>query len=71
VDEALYAEVQIEAKRQRKVAGEVVNEALREWLKNHRTRKPSLLDIKPWSFGSGTEHLSQEIDDILAEEDSR
>lgn len=69
VDAELFKEFQYEAKRRGKNTGEAVNEALRKWLHEHH--KPSILDIKPRNLGPGTELLSQQVDEILAEEDPR
>lgn len=66
-DKGLFLEFKAEAVRERKRVGDVFNALIREWLSRHKPtqRKLSLLDIKPFDFGPGTENLSQEVDEVL------
>ncbi len=64
VDEELFKEFQIEAKRRNMITGEAMNEAIRSWMRS-KQKKPGMLAMKTWNFGAGTENLSQEVDEVL------
>jgi hypothetical protein len=63
LDENIFREVQSEAKMRGKTTGEVMNEAMRLWLKQG-TQKRGMLGFSIQDFGPGTENLSQEIDEV-------
>lgn len=70
VDENLFKEFSIEAKRRDRAVGEAVTEAMKLWLHEQPARIMRLKDIKPWDFGPGTEDISQNIDEIAYGEDT-
>jgi len=71
VDEKLFKEFSIEAKRKDMAVGEAVTEAMKLWLHKQPAKIVRLRDIKPWSFGPGTEDISQNIDEIAYGENAR
>ena len=71
INQTLLREVQIEAKRQGKSTGEVINEAIRTWSEKQRTVKKYPfrdMKIKLFDWGPGSEDASQRVDEILYEE---
>lgn len=67
LDDGLYREAKARAALSRKSIGEVVNEALRAYLKTPAPggRLGSLRELQPEPYPEGCERLSQEIDDVV------
>lgn len=66
LDEAVYKRFKAKAIEEGMKIGEALTQAMEMWIK-HRSLKPkaSLLDVKPFNWGEGTEKVSVEIDQIL------
>ncbi|HLD04526.1 MAG TPA: hypothetical protein VJG90_02290 [Candidatus Nanoarchaeia archaeon] len=71
VDEQVFREFKAESVREGLKVGKALTWAMQFWLES-REKKPklSILDFKPRSWGKGTEHVSEEIDEILYNEHS-
>ena len=65
VDEKIFREFKAEAVREGVNVGKALNLAMAVWVQKSTKPKRSLLDLKPVSFGKGTERLSEEADKIL------
>ncbi len=67
LDERAYRALKARAAAQGKTVGEAVNEALRAWLAHPapHERSGSLRDLVPVEFPEGTEHLSEQVDEIV------
>lgn len=69
VDERVLREFKAEAVRESKKFGNALVEAIQFWLANKKTlslkKKMKLSDIKPTSFGPGSENGSIEVDKIV------
>ena len=71
IDDGLYKSLKAQAASEGRAIGEVLNDAIREYLFTRKVRrrkgrvKPGFLDLEPVDFGPGNEHLSEEIDQIL------
>jgi hypothetical protein len=66
VDEDTFREFKAQAVKSGLKIGGALTLAMQEWLeKSEKKPKRSLLDLKPWDWGPGTERLSEEADDIL------
>lgn len=67
LDARLYRAALARAKARGQTVGALVNEALRAFLKAQppKARRHSFLDFKPIDFGPGTEHLSEQVDEVL------
>jgi hypothetical protein len=67
LDPQAYKELKARAALEDRPIGDLVNDAIRGYLLRPAPMEKtgSLRDIKPWDFGPGTEHLSEEIDHIL------
>ena len=67
LDEVTYRQLKARAALEGKTLGEAVNDALRTYLAHpqdpHRTG--SVFDLPHADFGPGTEHLSEQIDEIV------
>mgnify|MGYP001603795817 CR=1 FL=1 len=68
VDEEVFKEFKAESIKYGVKIGKALTLAMEMWLENSK-RKPklSLRDFKPWSWGPGTERISEEIDKVLYE----
>ena len=66
LDESVYRRFKAKAVEEGLKIGEAMTQAMELWIRQ-RSMKPrgSLLDIKPFSWGKGTEKVSIEIDQIL------
>lgn len=66
VDGEIFKEFRAEAVREGLNVGKALNFAMQEWLeKSEKKPKMSILDLKPWNWGKGTERLSEEADEVL------
>lgn len=68
VDENLFKEFKAEAAREGTSVGKILTMAMRFWLERVKKKKKvrkSLLDLKPFDWGKGSENSSEEIDAIL------
>lgn len=65
VDERVFREFKAEAVKEGYTIGKALNFAMSMWVWKSTKPKRSLLDLKPVSFGKGTEKLSEEIDKVL------
>lgn len=65
LDEKAYRRLKARAALEGKSVGEAMSEAICTYLALPRRKKRSLRDIRPEDFGPGTEHLSEEVDEIL------
>ncbi len=64
VDENVFREFKAETSRRGIKLGTAITLAMMRFKCEMKTRK-KLTDFKPTSWGKGTEHLSEQIDDIL------
>jgi plasmid stability protein len=67
IDEGVFRRLKARAAAEGKTVGEALTEAMKvytAWALPFE-KKGSLLDLKPFDFGKGTEHLSDEIDEIV------
>lgn len=64
VDEEVFREFKAETSKQGLKLGTALTLAMRRFKGELKTRR-KLTDFKPTSWGEGTEHLSEQIDDIL------
>jgi len=66
LDEEAYRQLKARAAVEGKSVGEAMTEAIRLYIAQGRKRKTrSIRDMKVVDFGPGTEHLSEEIDQVL------
>ena len=71
IDERLYRSLKARAAGEGRSIGEVLNDAIREYLlsrkiqRGKRRSRPGFLDLGPVDLGPGTERLSDEIDELL------
>jgi plasmid stability protein len=67
IDGELYRLLKARAAREGRTIGDVLNDAMRTYLRGPRSRKKrvSVVDIEPWPFPEGNERLSEQIDEIL------
>lgn len=67
LDDHLYRKAKARAALARKTIGEVVNEALRDYLQTptQSSRHGTLRDLRPESYPEGCERLSEEIDALV------
>jgi len=68
VDENVFREFKAEAVREGVSVGKILTMAMRLWMERVKKKKKvkrSLLDLKPFDWGEGTENSSEEIDATL------
>lgn len=66
LDEAVYKRFKAKAVEEGMKLGEAITQAMEMWIRERSVKpKGSLLDIKPFNWGEGTERVSVEIDRIL------
>ncbi len=66
VDEDTFREFKAQAVRGGLKVGKALTLAMQEWLeKSEKKPKLSILDLKPSSWGKGTERLSENADEVL------
>jgi len=65
VNEVVFREFKTKAIKEGLKIGEALNLAMGMFLEKEKKPGLSLLNLKPQSFGRGTEKLSQEIDRVL------
>jgi plasmid stability protein len=67
LDDSAYRALKARAALEQRSIGELVSDAIRQYLVRPipAEKSASLGDIRPWDFGPGTEHLSEQIDEIL------
>lgn len=66
VDETIFRDFKAEAVREKLHLGEAITLALQSWVNHKRTKsRMNILNIKPRSWGKGTAHLSEQIDEIV------
>ena len=66
VEKDIFREFKAEAVREDLALGKAVTLAMKFWLVRARKKpKLSILDLKPTSWGRGTERLSIEADEVL------
>jgi len=66
VDEKIFREFKAEAVREGFPVGGALNLAMKMWVeKAEKKPKMSILNLKPASWGKGTEKLSEESDTVL------
>jgi hypothetical protein len=67
VNDEVFREFKAESVREGLNVGSALTLAMKIWLDKAKKPKLNFLDLKPWSWGKGTENLSQEIDKVLYE----
>ncbi len=68
VDDRVFREFKAEAVKDGTSIGKAITGAMKFWIESRKRPKKavkSLLDLKPYDWGQGTEKASQEIDKIL------
>lgn len=67
LDDDVYRHLKARAALRGTTVGELVNEALRAWLRlpDGTRRRRSLADLRPEPYPDGNEHLSEEIDGVV------
>jgi hypothetical protein len=66
LDEKVFRRFKAKAVEEGMKLGEALTQAMELWIKQKSTKPiKSLLDIKPFNWGKGTEKVSTEIDKIL------
>ncbi|MBI2671304.1 hypothetical protein HYX16_00030 [Candidatus Woesearchaeota archaeon] len=65
VDERAFNELKAEAVKRKINVGIALTWAIENWLSSLKKTKKSLLEWKPTNYGPGTEHLSEQIDEVL------
>jgi len=66
IDEVVFRSFKARAVEEGMKLGEAVTQAMELWIKQRNTKlKASLLDIKPFNWGEGTEKVSVQIDQVL------
>ncbi len=66
LDERIYRQLRAKAALEGKTVGEALNEAIRAWLgPGAFNRTGTLRDLRPHSWGSGKERVSEQIDRIV------
>ncbi|MBS7614038.1 hypothetical protein KEJ48_07380 [Candidatus Bathyarchaeota archaeon] len=66
IDESVFKRFKAKAVEEGMKLGEAVTQAMEMWIRERSVKpKASLLDIKPFNWGKGTEKVSVEIDQIL------
>ncbi|MBS7610323.1 hypothetical protein KEJ19_07185 [Candidatus Bathyarchaeota archaeon] len=66
LDERVFKRFKAKAVEEGMKLGEAVTQAMEMWIRQRSVKpKASLLDIKPFNWGEGTEKVSVEIDQIL------
>jgi plasmid stability protein len=70
LNEAAYRELKARAAIEGKSIGEAMTAAIRAYVasspRNERqSGRPSILDVEPIDLGPGSEHLSEEVDEIV------
>ena len=65
VDEQTFQELKATAIKQKMTLDNALNIAMHSWLTQNRKPKLNLSQWKTFNGGKGTEHLSEQIDDIL------
>lgn len=65
VDEHAFRELKAAAVKYKMTVGSAFNLAIENWLWSTRKTKSDLKDLKPVSWGRGTERLSEQVDEIV------
>lgn len=66
VNERVFRRFKAKAVEEGMKLGEAITQAMEMWIRERSVkRKASLLDIRPFNWGEGTEKVSVEIDRIL------
>ncbi len=65
VDQKTFQELKAAAIKSKLTVGAALNIAIETWLSSLRKTKGKLSELKPTDWGPGTEHTSEEIDEIL------
>ena len=65
IDEGAFKELKVEAIRRKMTVGTALTLAINNWLSSLKKTRKSLLEWKPTDWGSGTERLSEEVDEII------
>jgi len=65
VDKETFNELKAEAIKRKIKVGMALTWAIENWLSSLKKTKESLSDWKPRKWGPGTEHLSEQIDEVL------
>ena len=68
VDDIVFRNFKAEAVRDCTTLGNAVTMAMKLWLEHYKKdkgKRKTLLDLKPFDWGEGTENSSLEVDDIL------
>jgi len=69
LDESVFRRFKAKAIEEGMKVGQAVAQAMETWMRQRPTkRRASLLDVKPFNWGEGTERTSTKIDKILYEE---
>jgi|GEM_PF-434900 len=71
LDESVYRSLKARAALEGRPIGDLVTDALRSYLTwgGPSEKTGSLLNLKPIDLGPGTEHISEQIDEIVYDED--
>ena len=68
VNPTVFREFKAEAVKEGMKVGSALTQAIQTWIKSKEQKKKkklSFFDLKPRHLGPGTEHLSEEVDEIL------
>ena len=65
VDKKVFKEFKAEATKEGLPVGVALTMAMETWLEKKDRKKQKFLEVKPWSWGKGTEKTSSEVDKIL------
>jgi hypothetical protein len=67
VDERIFREFKAEAVKEGMQLGKALTRAMRFWLDRKKEKRPkkSILDLKPFDWGEGSERSSIEVDQVL------
>ena len=65
VDEQSFRKLKAFAVQRKMKVGSALSLAIEFWLSSVKTKKDTLSELKPISWGKGTEHLSEDLDSVL------
>jgi len=65
VDEKAFQELRAVAIKSKMTVGAALTLAIENWISSLRKAKGKLSELKPRSWGPGTEYLSEQMDEVL------
>ncbi len=65
VNEEIFRELKAAAVRNKMTVGATLSLAIETWLSQLKKKKGNLSELKSINWGPGTEHLSEQIDEII------